>query len=166
MRQVFKNSRTSASLPLSHVQHLSSRLARLAAEENLCHSFQAFHSSYSDTGLLGIHFVTDRHHIEDMLHWSQNAWSVMSAGQMHCVCDTSFLDEDSEHIWSYFLPFVRSPQDEPVHHTDGEWCSQRKERPEGQPGRTAQWYVICLSRIDTTHIRTCCNHKSTYLFVG
>uniref|UniRef100_G3P5B1 Mitochondrial-processing peptidase subunit beta n=1 Tax=Gasterosteus aculeatus aculeatus TaxID=481459 RepID=G3P5B1_GASAC len=55
-------------------QHLSSRLARLAVEENLCHSFQAFHSSYCDTGLLGIYFVADKHQIEDMMHWSQNAW--------------------------------------------------------------------------------------------
>uniref|UniRef100_A0A8C5E9I3 Cytochrome b-c1 complex subunit 1, mitochondrial n=1 Tax=Gouania willdenowi TaxID=441366 RepID=A0A8C5E9I3_GOUWI len=51
-----------------------SRLARLSVEENLCHSFQAFHSAYSDTGLLGIHFVTDRNNIDDMMHWSQNAW--------------------------------------------------------------------------------------------
>lgn len=56
------------------IQNLSSRLARLAAELNLCHSFQAFHSSYSDTGLLGIYFVTDKHKIEDMMHWAQNAW--------------------------------------------------------------------------------------------
>lgn len=62
------------------LQHLSSRLARLAVEENLCHSFQAFHSAYSDTGLLGIHFVADRHYIEDMMHWSQNAWSVSPRG--------------------------------------------------------------------------------------
>ncbi|KAM4587478.1 cytochrome b-c1 complex subunit 1, mitochondrial [Odontesthes bonariensis] len=55
-------------------KHLSSRLARLAVEDKLCHSFQAFHSSYSDTGLLGIYFVSDRHHIDDMMHWSQNAW--------------------------------------------------------------------------------------------
>uniref|UniRef100_A0A8C5E9H4 Cytochrome b-c1 complex subunit 1, mitochondrial n=1 Tax=Gouania willdenowi TaxID=441366 RepID=A0A8C5E9H4_GOUWI len=55
-------------------KHLSSRLARLSVEENLCHSFQAFHSAYSDTGLLGIHFVTDRNNIDDMMHWSQNAW--------------------------------------------------------------------------------------------
>uniref|UniRef100_A0A668A3A1 Mitochondrial-processing peptidase subunit beta n=1 Tax=Myripristis murdjan TaxID=586833 RepID=A0A668A3A1_9TELE len=59
---------------VASLQHLSSRLARLAVEENLCHSFQAFHSSYSDTGLLGIYFVTDKHHIDDMMHWSQNAW--------------------------------------------------------------------------------------------
>ncbi|XP_030632470.1 cytochrome b-c1 complex subunit 1, mitochondrial isoform X2 [Chanos chanos] len=55
-------------------KHLSSRLARLAADINLCQSFQAFHSSYSDTSLLGIYFVTDKHKIEDMMHWSQNAW--------------------------------------------------------------------------------------------
>uniref|UniRef100_A0A665VE17 Mitochondrial-processing peptidase subunit beta n=1 Tax=Echeneis naucrates TaxID=173247 RepID=A0A665VE17_ECHNA len=58
----------------SFMQHLSSRLARLAVEEKLCHSFQAFHSSYSDTGLMGIYFVTDKERIEDMMHWSQNAW--------------------------------------------------------------------------------------------
>ncbi|KAJ3602355.1 hypothetical protein NHX12_030113 [Muraenolepis orangiensis] len=55
-------------------KHMSSRLASLAAQENLCQSFQAFHSSYSDTGLMGLYFVTDRHHIEDMIHWTQNAW--------------------------------------------------------------------------------------------
>uniref|UniRef100_A0AAX7VPC7 Ubiquinol-cytochrome c reductase core protein 1 n=1 Tax=Astatotilapia calliptera TaxID=8154 RepID=A0AAX7VPC7_ASTCA len=52
----------------------NSRLARLAVEDNLCHSFQAFHSSYSDTGLLGIYFVADKNNIDDMMHWSQNAW--------------------------------------------------------------------------------------------
>lgn len=58
------------------LQHLSSRLARLSAELGLCQSFQAFHSTYSDTGLLGIYFVTDKNNIEDMMHWSQNAWLV------------------------------------------------------------------------------------------
>lgn len=66
----------------SNIQHLSSRLARLAVEANLCHSFQAFHSSYSDTGLMGIYFVTDKNSIEDMMHWSQNAWSVMLMAPM------------------------------------------------------------------------------------
>ncbi|KAI1890870.1 hypothetical protein AGOR_G00158050 [Albula goreensis] len=55
-------------------KNLSSRLARKAVEGKLCHSFQAFHSSYSDTGLLGIYFVADKHHIEDMMHWAQNQW--------------------------------------------------------------------------------------------
>ncbi|XP_072539215.1 cytochrome b-c1 complex subunit 1, mitochondrial [Salminus brasiliensis] len=55
-------------------KNLSSGLARKAAEFNLCHSYQAFHSTYSDTGLMGIYFVTDKHKIDDMMHWAQNAW--------------------------------------------------------------------------------------------
>ncbi|XP_076012993.1 cytochrome b-c1 complex subunit 1, mitochondrial [Genypterus blacodes] len=55
-------------------KNLSSRLARQCAEENLCHSFQAFHSSYSDTGLLGMYFVTEKLKIDDMMHLAQNAW--------------------------------------------------------------------------------------------
>lgn len=74
-----------SSICLVSLQHLSSRLARLAVEENLCHSFQAFHSAYSDTGLLGIHFVADRLYIEDMMHWSQNAWSVGHPAHTHTL---------------------------------------------------------------------------------
>ncbi|KAJ8259840.1 hypothetical protein GJAV_G00174080 [Gymnothorax javanicus] len=55
-------------------KNLSSRLARLAVENKICHSFQAFHSSYSDTGLLGIYFVSDKHSIDDMMHLAQNQW--------------------------------------------------------------------------------------------
>uniref|UniRef100_A0A8D3CF98 Mitochondrial-processing peptidase subunit beta n=1 Tax=Scophthalmus maximus TaxID=52904 RepID=A0A8D3CF98_SCOMX len=94
-------------------KHLSSRLARLAAEENLCHSFQAFHSSYSDTGLLGIHFVTDRHHIEDMLHWmnlcttltesdvarGKNALKASLVGQLNGT--TPICDDIGRHILNY-----------------------------------------------------------------
>lgn len=69
----------------SNIQHLSSRLARLAVEANLCHSFQAFHSFYSDTGLMGIYFVADKNYIEDMMHWSQNAWSAVPVALMSYV---------------------------------------------------------------------------------
>ncbi|XP_064154551.1 cytochrome b-c1 complex subunit 1, mitochondrial-like [Anguilla rostrata] len=55
-------------------KNLSSRLACMAVEDDLCHSFQAFHSSYSDTGLLGVHFVSDKHKIEDMMDCVQNQW--------------------------------------------------------------------------------------------
>ncbi|KAJ8265291.1 hypothetical protein COCON_G00143900 [Conger conger] len=55
-------------------KNLSSQLAREAAEENLCHSFQSFYSPYSDTGLLGIHFATDKHSIDDMMICAQNQW--------------------------------------------------------------------------------------------
>ncbi|XP_028681221.1 cytochrome b-c1 complex subunit 1, mitochondrial [Erpetoichthys calabaricus] len=49
-------------------KNLSGSLARVAAEEKLCQSFQAFNTCYSDTGLFGVYFVTDGHHIEDMMH--------------------------------------------------------------------------------------------------
>ncbi|MEE6502221.1 hypothetical protein FKM82_004447 [Ascaphus truei] len=55
-------------------KNLSSPLARTAAEHKLCQSFQTFNIRYSDTGLLGIHFVTDAHNIEDMLHVAQGEW--------------------------------------------------------------------------------------------
>ncbi|KAM3914383.1 cytochrome b-c1 complex subunit 1, mitochondrial [Leptodactylus fuscus] len=55
-------------------KNLSSNVARTAAEYNLCQSFQTFNIRYSDTGLLGVHFVTDKHKIEDMLHVAQAEW--------------------------------------------------------------------------------------------
>ncbi|KAJ8408999.1 hypothetical protein AAFF_G00240200 [Aldrovandia affinis] len=55
-------------------KNLSSRLARFSVEDGACQSFQAFHSSYSDTALLGVHFVTDGHHIDDMMSLVQNQW--------------------------------------------------------------------------------------------
>lgn len=119
---------------LVSLQHLSSRLARLAVEENLCHSFQAFHSAYSDTGLLGIHFVADRHYIEDMMHWSQNAWSVSPV----CVGDTH------THTHTLNASLVCCWQDEPLHHGDGERRRQGQERSEGQPGCTAEWCEMHL----------------------
>ena len=106
----------------SHMQHLSSRLARLAVEEKLCHSFQAFHSSYSDTGLLGIYFVTDRNSIEDMMHWSQNAWSVLNQGLTHTENTSTVLRCFTfiiEHC-IYLVSFLHFLQDEPVHHSDRE----------------------------------------------
>ncbi|XP_075039706.1 cytochrome b-c1 complex subunit 1, mitochondrial [Mixophyes fleayi] len=55
-------------------KNLSSNVARAAAEYKLCQSFQPFNIRYSDTGLLGVHFVTDKHCIEDMLHIAQGEW--------------------------------------------------------------------------------------------
>uniref|UniRef100_A0A3Q2ZYH3 Ubiquinol-cytochrome c reductase core protein 1 n=1 Tax=Kryptolebias marmoratus TaxID=37003 RepID=A0A3Q2ZYH3_KRYMA len=55
-------------------KNLSSRLARLSVEYKMCHSFQAFHTCYSDTGLLGIYFVADKYNIDNMLYRCQNTW--------------------------------------------------------------------------------------------
>ncbi|XP_034023099.1 cytochrome b-c1 complex subunit 1, mitochondrial-like [Thalassophryne amazonica] len=60
------------------MQHLSSRLARMAAVGGVCLSFQTFYSSYSDTGLLGNYFVPKKHNIEDVMFWVQNAWMNLS----------------------------------------------------------------------------------------
>uniref|UniRef100_A0A8C9SA11 Ubiquinol-cytochrome c reductase core protein 1 n=1 Tax=Scleropages formosus TaxID=113540 RepID=A0A8C9SA11_SCLFO len=56
------------------VGNLSSRMARISMTEKLCHSYQAFHTTYSDTGLLGIYFVTDKHHIDDMMLLVLDTW--------------------------------------------------------------------------------------------
>ncbi|KAM9326619.1 cytochrome b-c1 complex subunit 1, mitochondrial [Gastrophryne carolinensis] len=55
-------------------KNLTSNVARAAAEFNLCQSFQPFNIRYSDTGLLGMYFVSDKHNIEDMLHVAQGEW--------------------------------------------------------------------------------------------
>ncbi|XP_072571816.1 cytochrome b-c1 complex subunit 1, mitochondrial-like [Paramormyrops kingsleyae] len=55
-------------------KNLSSRLARAAVEDKLCQRYHAFHTSYADTGLLGVYFVSDKHHVDDMMFMVQNTW--------------------------------------------------------------------------------------------
>lgn len=55
-------------------QHLSSPLASVAVANKLCQSFQTFNISYSDTGLLGAHFVCDAMSIDDMVFFLQGQW--------------------------------------------------------------------------------------------
>lgn len=55
-------------------QHLSSPLASVAAANKLCQSFQTFNISYSETGLLGAHFVCDAMSIDDMVFFLQGQW--------------------------------------------------------------------------------------------
>ncbi|XP_072136298.1 cytochrome b-c1 complex subunit 1, mitochondrial-like [Mobula birostris] len=52
----------------------SSRLAKIAVENKLAHSFRSFNTSYSDTGLWGVYLVCDGLNIEDMLHFAQGEW--------------------------------------------------------------------------------------------
>ncbi|KAM4720790.1 cytochrome b-c1 complex subunit 1, mitochondrial [Rhinophrynus dorsalis] len=61
-------------------KNLSSKLARTAAEHKLCQSYQTFNIRYSDTGLFGLHFVSDKHNIEDMLHVAQGEWMRLCTG--------------------------------------------------------------------------------------
>ncbi|KAM8929022.1 mitochondrial-processing peptidase subunit beta [Lycaon pictus] len=54
--------------------NLSSKLAQLTCHGNLCHSFQSFNTSYTDTGLWGIYMVCEPATIADMLRVVQKEW--------------------------------------------------------------------------------------------
>ncbi|KAI6052814.1 mitochondrial-processing peptidase subunit beta isoform X1 [Marmota monax] len=54
--------------------NLSSKLAQLTCHGNLCHSFQSFNTSYTDTGLWGLYTVCEPATIADMLHVVQREW--------------------------------------------------------------------------------------------
>ncbi|XP_048345725.1 cytochrome b-c1 complex subunit 1, mitochondrial [Sphaerodactylus townsendi] len=52
----------------------SCRLAAATAEHKLCQSFQTFSTCYSDTGLFGFYFVTDKMNIDDTMYFAQGEW--------------------------------------------------------------------------------------------
>ncbi|XP_028667409.1 mitochondrial-processing peptidase subunit beta [Erpetoichthys calabaricus] len=54
--------------------NLSSKLAQMACQGNLCHSFQSFNTCYTDTGLWGLYMVCEPNTIEDMMHFTQREW--------------------------------------------------------------------------------------------
>ncbi|XP_026183044.1 mitochondrial-processing peptidase subunit beta isoform X1 [Mastacembelus armatus] len=56
------------------VQNLSSKLAQMACQGNLCHSFQSFNTCYTDTGLWGLYMVCEPGTISDMMHFTQMEW--------------------------------------------------------------------------------------------
>ncbi|KAI0990361.1 hypothetical protein GJ496_000110 [Pomphorhynchus laevis] len=60
---------------MSGAGNVSSRLGQQVADNNLCHSFQAFNTCYYDTGLWGCYFVTDRLKIDSMALALQKEWN-------------------------------------------------------------------------------------------
>lgn len=68
-------------------QNLSSKLAQMACQGNLCHSFQSFNTCYTDTGLWGLYMVCEPGTINDMMHFTQMEWWVHS----HTGCLCTFL---------------------------------------------------------------------------
>ncbi|XP_051890000.1 mitochondrial-processing peptidase subunit beta [Pristis pectinata] len=54
--------------------NLSSKLAQIACQGNLCHSFQSFNTCYTDTGLWGLYMVCESNTIDEMLHFVQREW--------------------------------------------------------------------------------------------
>uniref|UniRef100_A0A8D2ZFR8 Mitochondrial-processing peptidase subunit beta n=1 Tax=Scophthalmus maximus TaxID=52904 RepID=A0A8D2ZFR8_SCOMX len=63
----------SDSTPISS-PNLSSKLAQMASQGNLCHSFQSFNTCYTDTGLWGLYMVCEPGTIRDMMHFTQMEW--------------------------------------------------------------------------------------------
>ncbi|KAI8803572.1 Metalloenzyme, LuxS/M16 peptidase-like protein [Cladochytrium replicatum] len=60
---------------LGAASHVSSRLAQKVYKDNLCNSFMAFNTSYSDTGLFGIYAVTQNFMaLDDLVHNIQREW--------------------------------------------------------------------------------------------
>lgn len=62
-------------------QNLSSKLAQMACQGNLCHSFQSFNTCYTDTGLWGLYMVCEPGTINDMMHFTQMEWWVQKHTQ-------------------------------------------------------------------------------------
>jgi len=54
--------------------HVATRLGQQALKYNLCHSYQAFNTCYTDTGLWGTYLVTDRMKIDDAMSALQDEW--------------------------------------------------------------------------------------------
>jgi len=48
-------------------KNMASKLANISAEEDLCHSFMSFNTSYKDTGLFGVYAVCDPRTVQDMM---------------------------------------------------------------------------------------------------
>ncbi|SCZ88839.1 BZ3500_MvSof-1268-A1-R1_Chr10-4g03111 [Microbotryum saponariae] len=58
---------------------LSSKLSHIIAENNLANSFMSFSTSYSDTGLWGIYFVSENlMNLDDLTHFTFKEWQRMS----------------------------------------------------------------------------------------
>ncbi|XP_077449560.1 mitochondrial-processing peptidase subunit beta [Stigmatopora argus] len=57
--------------------NLSSKLAQLACQGNLCHSFQSFNTCYTDTGLWGLYMVCEPGTIDDMMRFTQKEWMTL-----------------------------------------------------------------------------------------
>jgi len=72
--------------------NLASNLASASAQGGLCHSFQSFNTCYTDTGLWGIYFVSDRLKIEDMVFNIQSEWMRM------CTSVTEFEVERAKNL--------------------------------------------------------------------
>lgn len=62
-------------------QHMASKLAQTVSQKELAQSFMSFNTSYTDTGLFGIYFVSDRiYNLDDMVYAIQQEWVRLCLG--------------------------------------------------------------------------------------
>ena len=54
--------------------NVATRLGQQAMKYNLFHSYQAFNTCYTDTGLWGTYLITDRLKIDDAMSALQDEW--------------------------------------------------------------------------------------------
>uniref|UniRef100_A0A672FRM2 Mitochondrial-processing peptidase subunit beta n=1 Tax=Salarias fasciatus TaxID=181472 RepID=A0A672FRM2_SALFA len=73
LKELYQTTASAAVFPLL-LQNLSSKLAQMACQGNLCHSFQSFNTCYTDTGLWGLYTVCEPGTISDMMHFAQMEW--------------------------------------------------------------------------------------------
>ncbi len=69
----WKRAESHLTTPVSR-QNLSSKLAQMACQGNLCHSFQSFNTCYTDTGLWGLYMVCEPGTVGDMTRFMQLEW--------------------------------------------------------------------------------------------
>ncbi|KAF9983500.1 ubiquinol-cytochrome c reductase core subunit 1, partial [Entomortierella chlamydospora] len=56
--------------------HTSSRLSSIVHQNKLANSFMSFNTSYTDTGLFGIYFITENKDCQDdLIHFAQKEWA-------------------------------------------------------------------------------------------
>ncbi|XP_054162959.1 mitochondrial-processing peptidase subunit beta-like [Oppia nitens] len=58
----------------------SSYMALSSFENNLCHTFQAFNTSYKDTGLWGIYFIAEKQTLPDFVRHLREQWKLLCNG--------------------------------------------------------------------------------------
>jgi mitochondrial-processing peptidase subunit beta len=63
--------------------HVATRLGQQATKHNLFHSYQAFNTCYTDTGLWGTYLVTDRMRIDDAMSALQDEWYFVITLELH-----------------------------------------------------------------------------------
>merc|ERR1719402_1345820 len=55
-------------------RNVGSKLAQQVSQHNLAHNFMSFNTCYTDTGLWGIYFVSDKMSIDNMVYCIQKEW--------------------------------------------------------------------------------------------